>query len=83
MAGTVAGWGRCGMLADAHGRARSDPRPDLVEERKRSRLALQRVADELAHRGLDLALGRLSEAESGDRLDIESLIGLEELQAVE
>ena len=58
-------------------------RTDLVEERQRARLALQGAADELAQRGLRLALDRRRQAERRDRLDVEPLVGLEQLERLE
>ena len=56
---------------------------DLVEEGERPGVALEDVPDEVAHRALDLALGRGGEAESRDRLDVLALVRLQELQPVE
>ena len=59
------------------------PGPDLVEERERARVALEGDAHEVAHRRLDLALDRLGQAQRGDRLDVQALVGLEQLERLE
>src|SRR5262245_56443558 len=56
---------------------------NLVEECQRARFALQREGQELAHRDLDLALGLGSDAERRQRLDVEALIRLQELERLE
>ena len=58
-------------------------RPDLVEERERARVAFERPADELAEGGLGLAFDVGREAERRDRLDVEPLVGLEQLERLE
>ena len=45
--------------------------------------ALQSPPDEVAQRGLDLALDRPGQAELGQRLDVQALVGLEQLQALQ
>ena len=65
------------------GTCRSMRRPDLVEERQRAGVALERGPDEVAQRGLGLALDAGRQAERGDRLDVEALVGLEQLERLE
>ena len=57
--------------------------PDLVEEGQRPGVALERDADELAQRGLGLALDVGREPQRRDRLDVEALVGLEQLDRLE
>ena len=56
---------------------------DLVEEGERASVALERVAEEVAHRALDLALRLGGQPEPGERLDVLALVRLQELQRVE
>ncbi len=58
-------------------------RPDLVEERQRSRVPLERDAHEVAQRGLGLAFDVGRQAKRRDRLDVEPLVGLEQLDRLE
>ena len=56
---------------------------DLVEEGQRARVALEGAADELAQGGLGLALDGRGLAQAGDRLDVQALVGLQELERLE
>ena len=56
---------------------------DLVEERERARVTLEGDPHEVAHRGLDLALRALGEPERGERLDVQPLVRLEQLERLE
>src|SRR5688572_12651576 len=58
-------------------------RAHLVEEGQRARLTLEDVADEVAERGLGLSLDVDHEAQPGERLDIESLVRLQQFQRLE
>ena len=58
-------------------------RPDLVEEGQRTRVAFERGPHELAQRGLGLALDGGRQAQLGDGLDVEPLVGLEQLECLE
>ena len=56
---------------------------DLVEEGERASVALERDADEVAQRRLGLALDGGRQPERRDRLDVETLVRLEQLDRVE
>src|SRR3954452_8634736 len=56
---------------------------DLVEEGQRPGVALEGDANELAQRGLGLAFDVGGQAELGDRLDVEALVRLQQLDGVE
>src|SRR6187551_960732 len=58
-------------------------RPDLVEERQRACVALERGSDEFTQRRLGLTLDIRCQAQLRDRLDVEALIGLEELERLQ
>ena len=76
--GTGGGTDRAAHLALGGGRL-----PDLVEEGEGAGLPLQGLADEVAQRRLDLALDRGGQAELGQGLDVEALVGLEQLQSLQ
>src|SRR5258706_9963786 len=61
----------------------SGRRANLVEERERSGFAFERPAHELAQRRLGLGLDRRGQTERGDRLDVETLVGLEQLEGIQ
>jgi len=54
-------------------------RPDLVEECQRAGVTLECDPDEVAHRALHLTLGLARQPERGQRLDVETLVPLQQL----
>ena len=70
--------------ADPHrGEETSTAGADLVEERKRARIALQRLAHEPAHQRLHLVLDHGRQAQRGDRLDVQAPICTQHLEGVD
>ena len=58
-------------------------RPNLVKEGQRAGLTLEDVPHEIAQRGLHLRLDLRGQAKTGERLDVEALVGLEHLERVQ